>query len=148
MTDEVGERLLALRQMTGWSREQLARRVNDRHGLGWYQSTVQKNETGGRRLTLDDLEALVDVFGRSGIDDLLRGGDDEAEFVEVDGVGMVARPTPDERMVDSVDSARLSVLWHERDFYRDRIAEIEAELERRREPPGGWEHLPTEDEEG
>ena len=46
----------------GWSQQKLAAAMTD-EGFGWYQSTVNRVETGGRELTWYEVVALAQLLG-------------------------------------------------------------------------------------
>lgn len=132
MTVNVGERLRALRREAGLSQEQLAALVTAR-GLNWWQSTVQKVETGQRALTLADVEALAAVYQMS-IDDMLYGHDDQ------DSTTGLPIPDPAREMADDIRQAAERVSRFELQELLRRVAAVRADLQRmedeRREYPG------------
>jgi transcriptional regulator with XRE-family HTH domain len=73
VTDNVGQRVRALRIDGGYSQQRLAEYVNRLDPrLNWMQTTVQKLETGNRSLYFDEAIALAAVFAIS-VDDLAYG---------------------------------------------------------------------------
>jgi len=128
--------LKELRTAAGLTQQALAHLVNERHGLGWYQSTVQKLEAGTREPSLSDLEALGDVFGMT-LDAMVWGGNwpgvkTASEFPHAD---------PIHEMQSMREGAVITGLRYERQFHVQRIAEIDAEIARLREPPPGFESV-------
>lgn len=119
----------------GWSQEHLALLLTEASDRRWLQSTVHKSETGGRPLTLPDLEALADVFGLN-LDDLLYGDREH----ESDRYADAPRPDPLYDMRHRKLTGRRDALSDQvqtlvllLDRARAELAEVEAEL---REPYG------------
>jgi ribosome-binding protein aMBF1 (putative translation factor) len=50
------------RLAVGWSQWKLAEAMTEQ-GFGWYQSTVNRTETGGRELTWREAIALSEMLG-------------------------------------------------------------------------------------
>lgn len=50
------------RNELGWSQEKLAQELNRDWGLRWYQSTVNRVETGGRTVTWDEAVVLAAIL--------------------------------------------------------------------------------------
>jgi ribosome-binding protein aMBF1 (putative translation factor) len=51
------------RSVVGWSQEKLAQEMSERlEGVRWYQSTVNRIETGGRTVTWDEAVVLAAVL--------------------------------------------------------------------------------------
>ena len=125
VTDNVGRRLLALRKAAELTQQQLAVLVNERHDLGWYQSTVQKNEAGTRPLTLTDLEALADVFGMR-LDAMLYGED----WPGVESHHELPYEDPIHEMRWERQAGAINALMYERQQHVLRLAEIDTEVSR------------------
>ncbi|MEW1685073.1 helix-turn-helix transcriptional regulator [Streptomyces sp. NPDC093594] len=62
LTKQVARTVRDLRERRSWTTDDLSRRLTDA-GYSLAQSGVARLESGGRRITVDDLEALAAVFG-------------------------------------------------------------------------------------
>ena len=58
---EIARKVRALRQASGWSQDELARRMAG-HGWPWYAQTVARVEGGRRHLRIGELETLAAIF--------------------------------------------------------------------------------------
>ena len=57
----VGRNCRARRAAKGWTQDELARQMVNK-GFGWVRATVSEIERGGRRVTVDELASLAEVF--------------------------------------------------------------------------------------
>ncbi|MFJ9030021.1 helix-turn-helix domain-containing protein [Streptomyces sp. NPDC102274] len=62
LTKQVARTVRDLRERRQWTTDDLSRRLTEA-GYPLAQSGVTRLESGGRRITVDDLEALAAVFG-------------------------------------------------------------------------------------
>lgn len=58
----IARKVRALRQESGWSQDELARRMTAR-GWSWYAQTVGRVEGGQRHLRFGEIDDLAAIFG-------------------------------------------------------------------------------------